>query len=194
MGLKLSELPANKEVFIDANIFLYSAFKHPVFGNKCKNFLIGVEKGEIKGYTSDFVLNEIFHKLIIAEVVKKFGIAAKQVVRFVKKKPAADTRESPVREMVKELKEFGVDVYGYDLLLSREEIKDFGINALDDFNVKVDCVIITVTHDEFINPFLKRKRFRKEQLFSKRTFPFLAQVLSLERKCWRRSKKKRVLL
>ena len=34
-----------------------------------------------------------------------------------------------------------------------------------------------------INPFLKRKRFLKEQLFSKRTFPFLAQVLSLERKC-----------
>ncbi len=30
-----------------------------------------------------------------------------------------------------------------------------------------------------INPFFERKRFRKEQLFSKRTF--LAQVLSLER-------------
>ena len=32
-----------------------------------------------------------------------------------------------------------------------------------------------------INPFFERKRFRKEQLFSKKTF--LAQVLSLERKC-----------
>ena len=79
MGLKLSELPANEEIFIDANIFLYSAFKHPVFGNNCKTFLIGIEKEEIKGYTSDFVLNEVFHKLMIAEVVKKFGIAAKQV-------------------------------------------------------------------------------------------------------------------
>jgi len=38
------------------------------------------------------------------------------------KENVADTRESPVREMVKELKEFGVDVYGYDSLLSREEI------------------------------------------------------------------------
>ena len=34
-----------------------------------------------------------------------------------------DTRESPVREIVKELKEFGVEAYGYDPLLSKEEIK-----------------------------------------------------------------------
>ena len=34
-----------------------------------------------------------------------------------------DTRESPVKEMVKELKEFRVDVYGYAPLLSKEEIE-----------------------------------------------------------------------
>jgi len=57
-----------------------------------------------------------------------------------------DTRESPVREMVKE---FGVDVYGYDPLLSNEEIEGFGVKALDELNVKVDCVIVAVAHDEF---------------------------------------------
>ena len=87
MGLKLSELPANEKLFKDANIFLYSAFKHPVFGNKCKDFLIRVEKGEISGYTSDFVLDEVFHKLMIAEVVKKFGITARKVVGLIKEKP-----------------------------------------------------------------------------------------------------------
>ena len=60
-----------------------------------------------------------------------------------------DTRESPVREMVKELKEFGVNVYGYDPLLSIEEIEGFGVKALDKLNVKVDCVIVAVAHDEF---------------------------------------------
>ena len=71
------------------------------------------------------------------------------------KENVPDTRESPVREMVKELKEFGVDVYGYDPLLSKEEIEAFGVNALDDFNVIMDCVIVAVAHDEFkINPFL----------------------------------------
>ena len=65
------------------------------------------------------------------------------------KENVLDTRESPVREMVKELKEFGVSVYGYDPLLSKEEIEAFGVNALDDFNVIMDCVIVAVAHDEF---------------------------------------------
>ena len=47
------------------------------------------------------------------------------------KENVPDTWESPVREMVKELKEFGVDVHGYDPLLSRKEIEAFGVKALD---------------------------------------------------------------
>jgi len=65
------------------------------------------------------------------------------------KENVPDTRESPVREMVKELKEFGVDVYGYDPLLSKEEIEAFGVKALDEFNKKVDCVILAVAHSAF---------------------------------------------
>ncbi len=60
-----------------------------------------------------------------------------------------DARESPVREMVKELKEFGVEAYGYDPLLSKEEIEGFGVKALDNLDMKMDCVIVAVAHDEF---------------------------------------------
>jgi len=75
------------------------------------------------------------------------------------KENVADTRESPVREMVKELKEFGIEVFGYDPLLSKEEIEAFGVNALDDMlqitdNIlpiadRMDCVIVAVAHDAF---------------------------------------------
>jgi len=65
------------------------------------------------------------------------------------KENVPDTRVLPVREMVKELKEFGVNVYGYDPLLSKEEIEAFGVNALEDFNVIMDCVIMAVAHNEF---------------------------------------------
>ena len=54
-----------------------------------------------------------------------------------------------MREMVKELKEFGVNVYGYDPLLSKEEMEAFGVKALDEFNIIMDCVIVAVAHDEF---------------------------------------------
>jgi len=67
------------------------------------------------------------------------------------KENVPDTRQSPVREMVKELKEFGVEIYGYDPLLSREEIEAFDVKALDELEVKVDCVIVAVAHDEFKN-------------------------------------------
>ena len=67
------------------------------------------------------------------------------------KENVPDTRESPVKEIVKELKEFGVEAYGYDPLLSKEEIKGFGVKALDNLDVKIkmDCVIVAVAHDEF---------------------------------------------
>ena len=38
------------------------------------------------------------------------------------KENVPDTRESPVREIIKELKDFGIDIYGYDPLLSKEVI------------------------------------------------------------------------
>jgi len=47
------------------------------------------------------------------------------------KENVADTRESPVREIIKELKGFGIKIYGYDSLLSKKEIEDFGVKTLD---------------------------------------------------------------
>lgn len=57
--------------------------------------------------------------------------------------------ESQVREMLKELKEFDIKIYGYDHLLSKEEIEEFGVKALDELNVKMDGVIVAVAHNEF---------------------------------------------
>ena len=85
-------------------------------------------------------LNDV-GKVIKGSNVFIFGLTYKENV--------PDTRESPVKEMVKELKEFGIEVYGYDPLLSREEIEKFGVNALDNPDVKADCVIMAVAHDEF---------------------------------------------
>lgn len=63
------------------------------------------------------------------------------------KENVPDTRESPAREIVKELKEFGVEVYGHDHLLEIDEIVRFGVKIYK--NEKVDCVIVAVGHDEF---------------------------------------------
>ena len=103
-------------------------------------------------------LNEV-GKVIKSSKVLIMGLTYKENV--------PDTRESPVKEMVKELKEFGIEVYGYNPLLRREEIKEFGVKALDKLDVKVDCVVMAVVHDEFKNnPFLKKKAFSERNISS----------------------------
>jgi UDPglucose 6-dehydrogenase/UDP-N-acetyl-D-galactosamine dehydrogenase len=88
-------------------------------------------------------LNEV-GKVIKGSKVLIMGLTYKENV--------PDTRESPVKGMVKELMEFNLEVYGYDLLLSKEEIESFDVKALNELNakdVKMDCVIVAVAHDEF---------------------------------------------
>jgi len=85
-------------------------------------------------------LNEV-GKVIKGSKVLIMGLTYKENV--------PDTRESPVKEMVKELKEFDVEIYGYDPLLTKEGIEGFGVKALNELNAKVDCVIVAVAHDEF---------------------------------------------
>lgn len=65
------------------------------------------------------------------------------------KENVPDTRESPVKMMVTELKEFACDVYGLDPLLEKKEIESFGVKTVDHLKEKVDCVILAVAHNDF---------------------------------------------
>jgi UDPglucose 6-dehydrogenase/UDP-N-acetyl-D-galactosamine dehydrogenase len=65
------------------------------------------------------------------------------------KEDVADTRESPAENMVEELKEYDVNVYGYDPLLTPAEIKHFGAIPLPKLDKKMDAVIIAVAHKQF---------------------------------------------
>ncbi len=61
-----------------------------------------------------------------------------------------DTRETPVKEIINELTSFKCEIFAYDPLLSTKEIESFGIKAVNSYKeIAVDCVIITVVHDEF---------------------------------------------
>lgn len=63
------------------------------------------------------------------------------------KENVPDTRESPAVGIVEELKEFGVEVYGHDPFLGKEEIEGFGVKVFD--GEKVEGVILAVAHEEF---------------------------------------------
>jgi len=66
------------------------------------------------------------------------------------KENVGDTRETPVTEIIKLLKEFKCEIYGYDPLLTKEETSFFDLKPLNNIHeTRVDCIIITVAHDEF---------------------------------------------
>lgn len=68
------------------------------------------------------------------------------------KENVADTRETPLKQVIKELKEYGVDTLGYDPMLEISE-------ATEEFNIKMlkgleqgagfDAIILAVVHDVF---------------------------------------------
>ena len=65
------------------------------------------------------------------------------------KEDVSDIRESPVEDMVHELEEFCVNIYGFDPLLPNSVIEHFGVKLLPKPAKKMDAVIIAVAHAQF---------------------------------------------
>lgn len=85
----------------------------------------------------------------INEVGKPIKGSRILIMGLTYKENVPDIRESPAKQIAKELNDFGADVYGYDPLLSRVDVERFGIKALADLDKEMDCVIVAVGHNEF---------------------------------------------
>jgi UDP-N-acetyl-D-galactosamine dehydrogenase len=66
------------------------------------------------------------------------------------KENVEDTRETPARDIIKELQDYGIEVIGYDPVAKDPE-KAFGIKFISDLSEAplMDCVIVTIAHDVF---------------------------------------------
>lgn len=86
-------------------------------------------------------LNQV-GKLIKGSRVLIMGLTYKENV--------ADTRETPQKDIIKELGEYGIKVFGYEPLLN-DATKEFGIAILDNLeqNTKFDVIIVAVAHRAF---------------------------------------------
>jgi len=127
------------KIYIDTNIFLYSAFNHPIFGDSCKNFLVKVDARKIEGYASDFVLNEVFHKLMIAEITKKLKKNAMEAISYVKTNPEVISELETIWKEMKIIEESNIiilrniSVFPDFVYISRK----YNLMATDSFHVTV---------------------------------------------------------
>ncbi len=120
-----------------------------------------VQKSEEVGYHPRVILagrgiNDGMPKYVAEMAVKGLNKVGKVIkgsnvliMGLTYKEDVADVRESPVENMVHELKEYDVDVYGYDPLLSDSAILYFGAKPLPNLDRKMDAVIIAAAHKPF---------------------------------------------
>jgi predicted nucleic acid-binding protein len=116
----LELLPVSSNVFIDPNRFLYHIMKHPKLFPSCKDFLTRIEAGEYNGFTSILAINEVLHKLMLAEAIKTYGLRSERdAIRLLKEKPEMISELSQVWKNYSDIKEYPVIVCDFD-----EEIMD----------------------------------------------------------------------
>ena len=121
-----------------------------------------VYKAKELGYHPQVILagraiNDYMPKYVVEIAVKALNEVGKVIkgskvliMGLTYKENVADVRETPARGIIKELREFGVEIFGFDQVLKKAEVEAFGIGALERLGeVKVDGVIVTVAHDAF---------------------------------------------
>jgi UDPglucose 6-dehydrogenase/UDP-N-acetyl-D-galactosamine dehydrogenase len=120
-----------------------------------------VKKAKEVGYHPQVILagrsiNDSMPRYVAGLAIKGLNKVGKKIkgsnvliMGLTYKEDVADTRESPAENMVEELKEYDVNVYGYDPLLTNNEIRHFGATPLSNLDKKMDAVIIAVAHKQF---------------------------------------------
>ena len=83
----LKALPLSSDVFIDANIFLYHIMRRPKFFQPCHDFFAAIESGAYNGFLSTLVLNEVLHKLILAEATNTYELRSEHDYSDIKEYP-----------------------------------------------------------------------------------------------------------
>lgn len=121
-----------------------------------------VQKAEEYGYHPQIILtgravNDGVPRHIAEMAIKSLNDAEKVIkgsrvliMGCSYKENVGDIRETPVRDIIRHLREYGVDIYGYDPLVNNGE-RDLGIKFVGDLAgaPKMDCIILAVVHDVF---------------------------------------------
>ena len=78
----IENLPAGTHLFVDANIFIYAFLGH---SNQCRDLLGRCATEEVLGITSLDVVNEVTHRMMLAEAVGT-GVIGRNRVRDLRGK------------------------------------------------------------------------------------------------------------
>ncbi len=106
----ISIQPGTRAIF-DTNIFVYWVTDHSRFGGNCKGIIERVESGEIQGIVPGIILNELLHRLMIAETIDLgYALSTPDAVRKLKDTPAIIKDLSIAWKVYDSLPEMGFEI------------------------------------------------------------------------------------
>ena len=148
MIYSLEALPLSSNVFIDANIFLYHIMRRPKFLLPCHNFFVAIESGAYNGFTSTLVLNEVLHKLILAEATNTYGLRSKHdVANVLKQDPAKIRGLSQVWKTYSVIKDYPIIICSCD-----ESVLNMAVNLSNKYGLLIsDATHLAVMKSEGIS-------------------------------------------
>jgi hypothetical protein len=80
-------LPDGTTCFLDATIFYYHLVNTPPLSDDCSDLLMRIGTGVVSGVTSTVALAEATHKVMLAEIVRRHGVAPQGLIARLKKHP-----------------------------------------------------------------------------------------------------------
>ncbi len=86
--MRLTELPADAIVFVDANIlaYHYTGIPGPLH-DAATDFLINIQRRRIHAYTSVIVVAEVIHRVLVSKAVMDLGVPPRQAAEYLKRHP-----------------------------------------------------------------------------------------------------------
>jgi len=112
--MKLFDIPTGSRVFIDANVPLAVILDErnaPV----AEDFLARVESEEISGVTSVVVINEIFHRCLVAETCRLLRVSPPIALQKLKKEPEIFLSLHESWEVVNDFLKLPLTIYQLDI-------------------------------------------------------------------------------
>jgi hypothetical protein len=141
-------------IFIDANIFLYKILEHWKFLHPCTKLLKDINYGKYSGVTSIVVCNEVFHRVMLAELFNEHNIEAKQAIKYLKNNPDVIKNLGAAKNAIENIEQIeNLTILGLEkgvLNLAIEFSRKYGLLATDAVHaatMKMEGLSILATND-----------------------------------------------
>jgi predicted nucleic acid-binding protein len=138
--MNLSAVPVGTRIFVDANVFVYHFMPHPAFGPTCTDLLERIERNELAGFTSAFILSDLVHRLMTLEAMDRFGWPASGLAHRLKRHPNDVQQLGRYRQAIDEIRLIGVHVLavaGHHVSRAADFSQQFGLLTNDALTVAV---------------------------------------------------------